>query len=74
MPFQGLLDAVQQSIEEVTEGVKAVLCHPPHNTCRIAESANSENGQLSLKDMSVLFYVLSLVMDLGVDRHKFCSP
>lgn len=50
--LQRLLEAVNQSSEDIIEGVHVVLCDTPYSTRRIAVLPNSEHDRLSLQDMS----------------------
>lgn len=69
MPVQELLDAVELSSEEITEGIDAVLCNPPYNTFGMAEAARLEHEQLGLKNLEVLVNLLYAMMDRGVHRN-----
>lgn len=71
-PIQDLLDEMEQSSQGTEEEVDAVVFHPPCNTHRIAESVSSD-GRLLLNDMSVLFDLMSFLMDPRAHEHIFCS-
>lgn len=51
VPFQGMLEAVEESDEDTFAGVKTVFWDPTYNTGLIAELLNSEHHRLSLQDM-----------------------
>lgn len=56
VPFQGLLEALEQSGDDIFEGVHSVMCNPPYNTRRIMELSNSKHNWIILQDM-ILFGV-----------------
>lgn len=70
--FRELLDG-SGACGEISERDDGVLCHPPWNTLQIAKFANYDNDVHSLKDMSLLFDVLSVMMDLGAYGQRFFS-
>lgn len=52
IPFQGLLEALRESGEDIFEGVQALIFDPAYNTRRITKLSNSEPERLILQDMS----------------------
>lgn len=52
VPFLRLLEAVEQSNEDIFQGVQAGIYDPPYSTPRNAELSNSENDWLIVQDMS----------------------
>lgn len=44
--FQRLLEAAEQSSEDIFNGLQVVICNLPNNTCRISELSNSEHYRL----------------------------
>lgn len=74
VPFQDLLDALEQSREEITGGANAVLFNPPYKIRRIVEFGCSAFTQLSLKAFIARFNRLSVSMKLGAHGHiHFCN-
>lgn len=64
---------LEQSGEDMLEGMQAVICDPQYNTCRISERLNSEHFWLSVQDMRHFIELLSAVMYLGAHAHLFRS-
>lgn len=64
---------VEQSSEEIRDGIDAVLCYPIDNTSWVAESSRSKYERLSLKDICVHVDDMSVVIDLGAHGHILCS-
>lgn len=54
VPFQELLNAVEQTGDIIARGVDAILYDPPYNTQQIADYANSEHNQLVPEDTNIL--------------------
>lgn len=50
VPFQKLMDAVEQFREDIREGMHALNCSPLYYSS-ILELSNSEHGHLCLQDM-----------------------
>lgn len=73
MPYQELLDAMEQSEEEVLKYDDAFICHLSYNIFHIVGSVSSRNGQLTLKNMTVPVEGLSVVMYLGVHKLMYSS-
>lgn len=73
VPFEGLLDALEQSGGDIYEGMQAVICDSRHNTRHIAKLSNSVHYLLVLQDMSRFVEVLSVVMDVQAHGHLFCA-
>lgn len=53
MLLQELLNVMEQSGEDITGMIDALLCNTPYNTRPIAGSAVSDYDRLGLKDMSI---------------------
>lgn len=70
--IQELLEAVEQSVEDIREGAHAVIGDPLYKTSRIAELPNSEQDRLVLQDMSNVVVFLLVMMDLGAHSPMFC--
>lgn len=51
-PVYGLLEALEQSSEDIFEGVKAVICNPPCNSIWNERLKILEHDFLSLQYMS----------------------
>lgn len=61
------------SQQNISERVNAVICNPPFNPCQIAVLSSLEQTFLSLRNISQLVEVLSVMMNLRSCKHQFCS-
>lgn len=71
--FQRLLEAVEQTGEDISEGVHAAICDLLYNIRRTAELPNWERDRLSVQDMSHSVELLSALLGLGVHGHMCFS-
>lgn len=71
VPFQDLLEAVEQACEDTSKGGHAVICRPPYNTRRSAELSDSEYDEINRQDMSHFSEFISALMNLGPHGHMF---
>lgn len=73
VPFQSRLETLEQSNEDRTEGVHAVISEPLYSARVITEPSNSEPDRLGLQDMSYIGELRPALMDLSGHWHMFCS-
>lgn len=71
--FLRLLEVVEQSSEDMSKGMHAVICSPPYNTHWIAGLSNPGHDRLSLQSIGHFVKLLCILMDLSVHGHIFCS-
>lgn len=71
--FQKLLEAVEQSGNDISKGVDAVICLSLYKTFRIAELSYSEHDRLGIKDISQFVELLSDLMVLACMSTCFAS-
>lgn len=69
VPFHGVLEAANESGEDIRKSLQALICNPLYNTSRIRELSNSEHDWQGSHDMR------RFVEFLGSDRWaSACSP
>lgn len=71
--FSMLLWAVKQFSKDICEAVQAMICDPPYNAPWIVEFSNFGHHRLSPQDMSDFVKLLSVLVDLGSQGHRFCT-
>lgn len=64
-PFQRLLQAVEQSSENISKDLHVVICHQPYSLRVIANLSDSEHDPLRLQCMSHFVDFNSTLLDQG---------
>lgn len=72
VPPEMLLEALEHSDEDTSEGVQAVIWDPMYNTRQTGKLSNLNYNQLNLKDMKNFVQFSSSLVELGVHGHMFC--
>lgn len=67
------LQSVEQSGEDMSEKVKAVIGYPEYSTPRIAKLSSLEDFQQGSLDMNHIVKLLSTVMDVKAQGGLLCS-
>lgn len=72
--FQGALEAVEQSGEDILDRVQDLICDPPYSTHQNAQLSIPSTNRQNVQDMSSIVEVLlSPARELGVQWHLSCS-
>lgn len=72
VPFQRLLEAVEQSSGNNRKGLPAVVCDATYNNSFIVKRSNCEYHRLSLQGMSTFVELNSSLIDLGAHGPLNC--
>lgn len=69
-----MLEAIEQSGEDIFQGRQTVKRERPNDTCPIAELSNVKKYRLVLRDKRHLENFPDAVMNLGAHKHLFALP